>query len=380
MRMKIGSVLSVLGIVAACMGSLLATSNRAAFGAKPPTAAEINQKMATGFNLGNTFDSDQNPAEFEQIKPIIDLYRSAGIRHIRIPVTWMEGFKGDTLAEPSGQLKENHPRLKQLETVVDYCLKNGMVVVLNTHHERWLKNNYDGSPSYRDRFSRLWTGIANRFKTRSPDLIFEILNEPEGALGSWNGPVKPIDPVALARTREVNLIGYNAIRATGGANASRVIMVAPNGQGGQSMLAKAYPTPAELPGGGKDPYVMVTVHTYDPWAFCGENGTLDKRPTVDELRRPILAVAAHAKKLGVPVNYGEYGVGRNARPEERNTEAVRDYYRTIRDTTAEEGMSNTMWDDRGWFGLVKRTPEGRYEFVYNIVPSMMRSAHLTPTR
>lgn len=369
---KLATLILVLGMIVPSPWSVPMGRASADPEVRTPTAVEINQKMATGFNLGNTFDSNQNPAEFEQIKPIVDLYRSAGIKHIRIPVTWMEGFNGDTLADPSGQLKENHPRLKQLEAAVDYCLGKGMVVMLNTHHERWLKNNYDGSPAYKDRFSRLWTGIAERFKNRSPSLIFEVLNEPEGALGSWGGKVKPSDPSALARTREVNLIGYRAIRSTGGPNATRVVVVAPNGQGSQSMLDQVSPTPADLPGGGKDPYVMVTVHTYDPWAFCGENGTLEKRPTVEEIRRPILAVAAHAKKLGVPVNYGEYGVGRNGRQEERNTEAVREYYRTIRRTTSEEQMSSTPWDDRGWFGLVQRTKDGHSEFVYGIVPSMMK--------
>ena len=125
----------------------------------------------------------QNPAEFEKVKPLVDLYRSAGMRHIRIPVTWMDGFNGDHLADKTGRLKAYHPRLKQLESVVDYCLDKGMVVMLNTHHEHWLKNGYDGSQTYRDRFSQLWAGIAERFKRRSPHLIFEILNEPEGCSG-----------------------------------------------------------------------------------------------------------------------------------------------------------------------------------------------------
>jgi endoglucanase len=336
------------------------------------TALELNQKMATGFNLGNTFENNLNPHELEKVKPLLELYRSVGMKHIRIPVTWMEGFGGDTLAEPSGRLKETHPRLKQLELVVDYCLDKGMVVMLNTHHERWLKNHYDGSPAFKERFSQLWTGIAERFKNRPPSLIFEVLNEPEGALGSWGGKVTPFDPPALAKTREVNLMGYQAIRATGGANGTRVILLAPNGQGNQSTLDRVYPSAAELPGAGQDRYLMVTVHTYDPWGFCGDTGTLANKRSVEELQRPILKVAAHAKKLGVPVNYGEYGVGRRERQEERNTDTVREYYKTIRQTTLAQGMSNTPWDDKGWFGLVRRKNDGRYEFVYDIVPAMMR--------
>ena len=74
-----------------------------------------------------------------------------------------------------------------------------------------------------------------------------------------------------------------AIRGTGGDNVTRVIAVAPNGQGNQSMLDKVYPGPADLPGGGQDPYLMVTVHTYDPWNFCGQDGTLANKPSVEAL-------------------------------------------------------------------------------------------------
>ncbi|MCG9893877.1 MAG: hypothetical protein MH204_00195, partial [Fimbriimonadaceae bacterium] len=45
------------------------------------SAAEINAQMASGFNLGNTFDLQLNPTNRESIKPILDLYRSAGIKH-----------------------------------------------------------------------------------------------------------------------------------------------------------------------------------------------------------------------------------------------------------------------------------------------------------
>ncbi len=337
-----------------------------------PTAAEINRKMASGFNLGNTFDGNHNRTDFGSIKPLIDLYRSAGMTHIRIPVTWMEEF-ANNLADSSGSLKKDHPRLKELEQTVDYCLEKGLVVMINAHHERWLKNKYDGSQSFKDRFNKLWTGIAEEFKNRSSNLIFEVLNEPEGNLGDWSHGLKPNDPLALSRTREVNQLGYAAIRRTGGSNATRIVVVAPNGQGNQSMFKQVYATRLDLPGEGKDPYLMVSVHTYDPWAFCGDNGKLTAQPPTESIRKPILDVAAHARRLGVPVNYGEFGVGRRERYDERNTDVVRNYYRTVRQTALSNGMSITPWDDRGWFGLVKPTVDGKFEFIFNIVPSMMRA-------
>ncbi|MEI7906073.1 MAG: hypothetical protein WCI84_01815, partial [Bacteroidota bacterium] len=44
------------------------------------TAASVNLAMGTGFNLGNTFDLAQNPTTIESIRPIIDLYYTAGLR------------------------------------------------------------------------------------------------------------------------------------------------------------------------------------------------------------------------------------------------------------------------------------------------------------
>ena len=70
----------------------------------------------------------------------------------------------------------------------------------------------------------------------------------------------------------------------------------------------------------------------------------------------------------MPVNYGEFGVGRDANPSERNSNIVREYYRTMRLTCLSEKMSPTVWDDRGWFGLVNTNGNN---FLHNIVPNMM---------
>ncbi len=329
------------------------------------------QDLATGFNLGNTFDRDQHSQKLADNRPIIDLYQKAGMRHVRIPVTWGNGVGGDTLADARGRVNSRHPRLAQLSATVDYALSRGLYVVLNTHHEHWLKEGYDGSAAFDARFAMLWKGIAEHFKNRSPKLIFEVLNEPEKAMGDWSGKVKPFDPNALKLTRQINEVGYQAIRETGGANATRIVMVMPNGQGNQSQLDDVYPDKGSLPGGGRDPNLAVSVHTYDPWGFCGQNGKNTAFPGKAAIEAPIVKVAAHARKLGVQVNYGEFGVGREKDQEARNTEIVRDYYRTVRLMALRLGMSVTPWDDRGWFALVGKDGSGGYRFLHGIVPAMM---------
>lgn len=337
------------------------------------TAKQITTEMAAGFNLGNTFENGNNTATLASVKPVIDLYHNAGMKNIRIPTTWMDRFTAsDHLADDNGNINMSNPRFKELVKVIDYAISKDMYVVLNTHHEHWLKDNYNGSAAMDTKFSNLWTGIANYFKDYPSKLVFEILNEPEGKLGEWDGSgpfPDPTDATALSYTRKVNKVGYDAIRATGGLNTTRMIMVAPNGQGNEVMIEEVYPNKATLPGGGTDQYLGIQVHSYNPWAFCGQTGNNSAFPGTAFYENAIKKVAAHANLLNVPTNYGEFGVGRSSNTAERNTDLVRGYYKTYDNTTLSQGMSYSVWDDRGWFGLINS--EGT-NFIFNIVPNMLQ--------
>jgi aryl-phospho-beta-D-glucosidase BglC (GH1 family) len=338
----------------------------------PPTtfvsAAAVIDSMGTGFNLGNTFDYALQSTTPASIYPIIDLYANAGMRHVRIPVTWMDGFSGNTLANASGSINFSHPRFVQLKAVIDYAINKRMFVVLNTHHEHWLNNNYNGTAQYNNAFANLWTGIATHFKDYSHLLIFEVLNEPHGVFGDWSGGASPSSSAALALTRQINKVGYDAIRATAGLNTNRVVMVSANGMGNHNQLDDVYPSIASIPGSGSDRYLSFHVHTYDPWAFCGQTGSNASWPGSTSITNSLRTVSTYAKTLNVPVNYGEFGVGRDANAAERNSNIVREYYRTMRLTCLSEKMSPTVWDDRGWFGFIN---SGGSAFLYNIVPNMM---------
>ncbi len=332
------------------------------------SAAVVVDSMGTGFNLGNTFDYALQSTNPTSIYPIIDMYYNAGMRHIRVPVTWMDGFGGNHLADASGNINFSHSRFVQLKAVIDYAINKKMFVVLNTHHEHWLNNNYNGTAQYNNPFANLWTGIANHFNDYSHLLVFEVLNEPHGVFGDWNGGASPSNSNALALTRQINKVGYDAIRITGGLNSNRVIMVSTNGMGNHNQLDDVYPSIASLPGGGSDGYLSFHVHTYDPWAFCGQTGSNASWPGSTSIANSLRTVSNYAKTLNVPVNYGEFGVGRDANASERNSNIVREYYRTMRLTCLSEKMSPTVWDDRGWFGLVS---QDGVSFVHNIVPTMM---------
>ncbi len=337
------------------------------------SAKEITIEMSAGFNLGNVFDNGINATTFTSIKPIIDLYVDAGMKHVRIPVTWMDRFTNN-LANENGIIDINNPRFQELVKTIDYAISIGLYVVINTHHEVWLKDHYDGSGVYESKFFTLWTEIATHFKEYDQHLIFEILNEPEGKLGQWSSTENWPDPnssIALSSTRTVNEIGYNAIRATGGKNDTRFIMVSVNGQGNEVMIEEVYPNKSYLPGGGSDKYLGIQVHSYNPWSFCGQTGNNSNFPGTATIENAIKKVGLHSKLLDVPINYGEFGVGRQGTSSspisERNSDIVKGYYRTFHTRTLSEQMSYSVWDDRGWFGLVNQTGTN---FTNNIVPFM----------
>ncbi|MEQ8238568.1 MAG: cellulase family glycosylhydrolase [Cyclobacteriaceae bacterium] len=335
------------------------------------TAHEIISEMGPGFNLGNTFDNGLNSTIFSDIRPIINLYYQAGMRHVRVPVTWMDRFS-DNLADTNGKVDFENDRFKELVKLVDYAVSLEMYIVINTHHEHWLKDHYDGTAAFDQKFTTLWTDIATYFKDYPPYLIFEVLNEPEGKLGEWssNGEwPSPTSGQALAYTRLVNQVGYDAIRATGGVNETRLVMISPNGQGNEVMIEEVYPVPASLPGKGNDKYLSIQVHSYNPWAFCGQTGSNSAFPGNSSIAAGIQKVAVHAEVLGVPINYGEFGVGRTSGTE-RNTDLVRGYYKTFAETTLSENMSYSVWDDRGWFGLISGSGSS-YNFTNDIVPTML---------
>ena len=213
--------------------------------------------------------------------------------------------------------------------------------------------------------------IATYFKDYSQLLIFDILNEPQGVLGDWNNGTLPTQTSAIALTRQINEVGYRAIRRSGGLNMSRVFMIEPNGYGNQSTLKIVYPSKFTITGIGNDKFLSFQVHTYDPWSFCGENGNNKNYPGKDSIMNWLLEVSAHSKKLNVPVNYGEFGAGRADNQSDRSANIIKEYYYIIRSTCEKQKMSSTLWDDRGWFGLITNDIS-ELKFIYRIVPLMMK--------
>ena len=122
------------------------------------TPREAIEQMARGINIGNTLDA---PREGEWYKGTIqeyffDDYKEAGFTCVRIPVRW------DKHMETSAPYTVDEIFLNRVEQVIDWGLSRGLFIIINSHHDNWIKENYS-SQNVRDRFDAIWTQVSGRF-------------------------------------------------------------------------------------------------------------------------------------------------------------------------------------------------------------------------
>ena len=193
--------------------------------------------MGAGWNLGNSFDSHNctwlsNKLDYESgwcgvkaSKALIKTVKDAGFDTIRIPVTWYDHV--------DQQYNIDSAWMDRVAEVTDWCLAENLYVILDVHHDV-LHNRYypssselAGSTAY---LKKVWEQIAAKFKNYSSKVIFEPINEPRliGTNYEWwydryNVPAEVKD--SLECINKLNQTALDAIRASGGNNASRYVLV-----------------------------------------------------------------------------------------------------------------------------------------------------------
>lgn len=170
------------------------------------TAQQIADEMMPGWNLGNTMEAVRNypitwetpnkPAvevftndgglESETVwqgtkttQEIIDYVKNCGFKAIRIPCAWVWGH----ISNPQDYTIDA-TWMKRVREIVDYCMKDGLYVILNDHYDGgWLEKNINATGSARTKneevLRSIWTQIANEFKDYDEHLVFAGLNEPD---------------------------------------------------------------------------------------------------------------------------------------------------------------------------------------------------------
>ena len=238
------------------------------------SAMDVVNDMSPGWNLGNTFEAttswtggalwnnkgglgaETGWQDTKTSQAVIDFVKSLGFKSIRIPCAWAYGHISD-----ASNYTIDAAWMARVKEVVDYCINDGLYVVLNDHWDGgWLEEKMKDSNAANIAQNKgilklLWTQIANAFKDYDEHLLFAGLNEP----GADN----------QASTN--NLIQYNqtfvdAVRATGGNNAKRVLVV----QGPSTNIDHTCNfMKGKMPNDVVPGKLAIEVHYYNPWQFWG---------------------------------------------------------------------------------------------------------------
>ncbi len=277
-------------------------------------------QMGRGINLGNTLEPPQegawnNPPAEERY---FDAYAEAGFQTVRIPVRW------DQHTGSFGPYHVSDAWMARVEDVVDWALNRNLFVILNAHHEDWIKQNY-GNAVFRARFDSIWAQVSRKFSDRSEKLMFEIINEPKG--------------MTRENVDDLNARILSIIRRT---NPTRIVMYSGNEYSNVDQLLAAAPL--------NDPYVMGYFHSYDPWQFAGlASGTWGTDADLNAMRDRIQRVATWSTSHHMPVVVSEFGAVHGADYNSRMR-----YYATYVEETLRAGIPFQVWDDGGGFGVLNR--------------------------
>jgi len=316
--------------------SVMAQANENALVTFDITAQQMVDDMGVGINIGNSLDSAKgaNATETNWGKPVITRellhgLKEHGFRTVRIPTTWTYKLGN------APDYTVNASWMNRVEEVVNYALDEGMYVILNTHHEgEHIIPNYNHKEQNAELINALWTQIATRFNKYGGNLIFEVLNEPreEGSPTEWSGGTEE----SRAVLNYYNQVALNAIRATGGNNSIRKVML--------PTVAAAI-TDSALNGFVKpnDPNVILSVHAYSPYEFAmKDSGVNTWGSEADKI-----AMDNQMKKLydkfvskGTPVIIGEFGTTNKGNLDSRIVHA-KYYVKAAR----KYGITCVWWDN-----------------------------------
>lgn len=340
------------------------------------TALEATRLMGNGINLGNTLEACDNnvgiktntPLSYEThwgqpktTQAMIDGMRAAGFDTIRIPVAWMTNathlYEGDYTIDAD--------YMDRVEEVVRYARKAGMYVIINDHWDGGWYGMF-GSESAETRalameaYKGMWQQIAERFRDYSDYLIFESANEELGGRFDENSPLYCSDSVVTyltdderyALTNEINQTFVDVVRATGGNNATRFLLIA----GYSTDINQTCDDRFQMPKDTVDSKLMVSVHYYDPWSYCGASSAVSAtkwgKVSDYEYLDQQLAKMTKFTEAGYGVVIGEYGALPCSDGLKDNTLA---YHTAFLDACTKYNLTNCLWDCSGLYKRVSQT-------------------------
>ena len=323
------------------------------------------KNVVMGWNLGNSLEAEGTETSWGNPATTADMIKAIkgeGFNAVRIPVRWGQHCDMSTMAI-------DEKWLSRVKEIVDWCLAEDMYVIINTHHDLWLEHYPTNAKKteLNEKLGKLWTNIATAFADYDGRLAFAGLNE-VNAEGNWGlTPTQENYDV----TNSFNQTFVDAVRATGGNNAQRNLIVQsyrcnPT-MGLTNLVVPTDPTPNRL---------SVEFHYYDPYSYCSgaagsynywgiafsDKGTVTPDGNEKSLANFFLTIREKWWEQGLGVVIGEYGCSCHYTTADKVTqEANMQYYmKCLVSEARKNGFAAFVWDNNAYgngsekFGIFDR--------------------------
>ena len=326
----------------------------------PVSPVDAVAAMQPSWNLGNTLDAIPDETSWgnpKVTKDLFDTIRAQGFRSVRIPVTWTDH---QSATAPYTIDAAFMSRVKQ---VVDWALADGLYVVINLHHDswQWISKMPADHDNVLARFNADWTQISSAFRDEPRTLLFESVNEPSLENATDAQKTQLMD--------ELNTSFHKIVRASGGGNTSRLLVLPTQGSTpSQSLMDDLSTTMGAL----HDSNLVATVHYYSwyPFSVNIAGGTLYDEAAQKDLDDAFARMHDTFVAKGIPVYLGEYGL--LSWPDYNHPDAVErgealKYFEHLGYKARVAGVTTALWDP---FSLLNRaTLQWRDPALFNWIKS-----------
>ena len=376
---------------------------------------EINLKLGMGINMSCQLDAYREDGDHIVVdetywgNPIctqqyFDKLAASGFKSVRIPITWM-GTYG-----PAPDYIIDEDRLNRIAEVVGYAERAGLNAIINMHHDdAYPHQENDGhshiddfwinpekaatDPSYnmrvKEQLKAMWTQIARKFRDKGDFLIFESFNEPgSGFFWSWaTDAEKDAHQAEYNCLSEWNQVFVDAVRSTGGNNASRWLFVV--GAAAKERNLDRLVIPKDYVSNNR---IVLAIHFWEPESYVaggfdewGHTASIfdEELERFDEtfISKELALYREKYLDKGIPICIDE--MGSFMRDSERGKAFQLYYLEYLVRAASLNGLSTFIWDDgardgniRGFYIFWHDTGD-YFEYSKEIVETVINAAYST---
>jgi endoglucanase len=309
------------------------------------TSLQLSKQMSPGWNLGNSLEASPDETGWGNAattQALMNGVKAAGFKSVRIPVSWSIHADANDNIDAAW--------MARVQQVVDYAHNAGLYAIVNIHWDGgWMQPTSAQQATVNTRITKFWTQIANNFKNYDDYLLFAGTNE-VAVEGVFSAPTAE----NCTAQNSFNQTFVNAVRATGGNNAKRHLVV----QGYITNIDYTLSCNATLPTDSTANRLMMEVHYYDPFNFTINTdssiwqwGSIATDASATETWANESYTDAQFQKMkaafidkGVPVILGEYAA--SLRTEYDAAGTYRRYWDAyITKSAYQHGLVPVYWDN-----------------------------------